>query len=160
MLKILYHDSMIDLLQKDDLDKEVRKDLNLIGLKIHNLLKSRHPIRRVDSFKYAFKGVFHALSNEPNFRIQILIVLVTVILGAYFGINTTEWGLLIIAAGLLLSAEMINTVVEEIMDYLIPEESPVVAIIKDLSAGFVLTMAFTNLVILFLVFFKHFILLL
>jgi len=146
---------MVNFLQKDTLDTEIKKDLNILGLRIRGFLNSRHSIRRVDSFKYAFKGVSHALINEPNFRIQVLIVLITVFLGFYFGISTTEWGLLVISGGLLLSAEMINTVMEELMDHLIPEESPIVAIIKDLSAGFVLTMAGTYLVILFLVFFSH-----
>ncbi|MBP8960632.1 diacylglycerol kinase [Patescibacteria group bacterium] len=146
---------MVNFLQKDALDTEIKKNLNVLGLRIRGLLKSRHSIRRVDSFKYAFKGVYHALINEPNFRIQILIVLITAFLGFYFGISTVEWGLLVISGGLLLSAEMINTVMEELMDHLIPEESPIVAIIKDLSAGFVLTMAGTYLVILFLVFFNH-----
>lgn len=156
MTRILYHDSMINFLQKDDMDKEIRRNLNLLGLKINEFIKTKHPIRRVDSFKYAFKGVFHALSNEPNFRIQVLIVLVTIMLGLYFKISTVEWGLLIIVGGLLLSAEMVNTVVEEFMDYLIPSENPVVAVIKDLSAGFVLIMAFTNLAILFFVFGGYF----
>lgn len=115
-------------------------------------LQSKHPIRRVKSFQYAFEGVFHALVNEPNFRIQIIIALVSIGAGLYFKITNIEWGLLAISIGLLLAAEMINTVVEEIMDHFVHEEHPIVKIVKDLSAGFVLITSFITLVILFLIF--------
>lgn len=116
------------------------------------LFKSNHPIRRVISFKYAFEGIFHALLNEPNFRIQLLIVAVSTIMGFYLHIETIEWGLLTISLGLLLSAEMINTVVEEVLDHFFRERDPVVKIVKDLSAGFVLVASFITLIILGLVF--------
>jgi undecaprenol kinase len=148
---------MIDFLEKDKLDREVKKDLNLVGLRIREIFKSHHPRRSAKSFKYAFKGVFHALLNEPNFRIQVLIVAATLALGLFFKITTIEWGLLIITGGLLLSAEMLNTVVEEFLDFIMPDQNDSVAVIKDLAAGFVLVMAFTSLSILLLVFGKYFI---
>lgn len=147
---------MVNLLNEDKLEKEVKRDLNLFGLKVHDFIKSHHPRRRAESFKYAFSGVIHALLNEPNFRIQVVIVIFSTILGFYFSIGTTEWGLLILTMGLLLFAEMVNTVVEEFMDYLIPDRNNGAKIIKDLSAGFVLIMAFTSLAILFLIFGKYF----
>ena len=116
------------------------------------LLKSHHPMRHARSFKYAFQGIFHALLHEANFRVQVLIVIVSTILGIHYRIDNTEWGLLVISMGLLLSAEMINTVVEEFIDNLIKEYHEGAKIIKDLSAGFVLVTAFTTLLILFLIF--------
>ena len=146
---------MVNFLQEDSLEKGIKIGLNRLGLKISKTLRSKHPIRRVDSFKYAFKGVFHTLTNEPNFRIQLVIVLATILIGFFYKISSVEWGLLVITSGLLLSAEMVNTVMEELMDNLIPEQSPVVAVIKDLSAGFVLIMAFTDLAVLILIFGKY-----
>jgi diacylglycerol kinase len=116
------------------------------------LFNSHHPVRRIKSFRYAFEGVFHALINEPNFRIQLLIVLVSVFMGSYLRINNVEWGLLAISLGLLLAAEMINTVVEEILDHFFKEKNPVVKIVKDLAAGYVLVTSAITLAILILVF--------
>jgi diacylglycerol kinase len=116
------------------------------------LLKSHHPMRHARSFKYAFQGIFHALLHEANFRVQVLIVIASTILGIHFKIDNTEWGLLVISMGLLLSAEMINTVVEEVIDNLIKEYHEGAKVIKDLSAGFVLITAFVALIILFLIF--------
>lgn len=117
--------------------------------------KSNHPLRRLHSFKYAFEGLFHALLNEANFRIQVLITIISIIAGMYYHITTTEWAVLTLTMGFLLFAEMVNTVVEEFIDHIIKEESQVAKIIKDLGAGFVLVAAFTTVIILFLVFSKH-----
>ena len=117
-----------------------------------SLFNNKHPLRRADSFKYAFEGIFHALFNEPNFRIQMVIVLVSVTFGFYFNISNVEWAILTISLGLLLSAEMINTVVEEVIDYFIKEDHEGAKVIKDLSAGFVLIAAGIAAVILGLIF--------
>lgn len=122
------------------------------------IFKSHHPIRHAKSFKYAFEGIFHALINEPNFRVQLIIVTLAIVFGKKFGISNTEWGLLAISLGSLLSAEIVNTVVEEVLDHFYPreEENLAVKVIKDLSAGFVLITSVTTLIILILVFGEEF----
>jgi diacylglycerol kinase len=121
-----------------------------------NFLRSHHPARQAKSFKHAFRGIFHALLNEPNFRIQFLITTIAVILGKYFSISNVEWAILVLSLGLLLTAEMINTVVEEVIDNVIKEYHEGAKIIKDLSAGFVLITAITTLIILILIFGNRF----
>ena len=116
------------------------------------IFKSHHPVRHVKSFKYAFEGFFHAVINEPNFRIQIIIVALSIYFGKKFEITNTEWGLLTIVLGFLLAAEIMNTVIEEVMDNFMKEENGVVKIIKDLSAGFVLITSITALINLILIF--------
>ena len=120
------------------------------------LLNNHHPRRHVKSFKYAFQGLLHTLLNEPNFRVQIVIVAVVIYFGFMFSIELIEWGLITISLGLLLAAEMINTVVENFIDVLIKEEDNGAKIIKDVSAGFVLITALVNLVIFYLIFGKYF----
>jgi diacylglycerol kinase len=120
-----------------------------------SLLKSHHPVKHFKSFKYAFSGVIHSLYHEANFRIQILITLLSVIGGFYFQISSTEWSVLIIAFSSLLSAEVLNTSIENFIDYVIPKKSEVVRIVKDLSAGFVLINAVACLFILIIIFSKY-----
>jgi len=122
-----------------------------------SLLKSHHPIKHLKSFKFAFEGVLHALIHEANFRLQILITAVAVGLGFYFQISSSEWSVLILGFASLLSAEVLNTSIENFIDYLIPKKSNVVKIVKDLSAGFVLINALACLAILVVIFGKYFI---
>lgn len=121
------------------------------------IFKSHHPLRHAKSFKYAFQGIFHALINEPNFRIQIIIVSISVTMGIYFKIDNTEWGLLTLSMAALLMAEIINTVVEETVDYFIKDFNEGAKVIKDLSAGFVLITAISALIILYLIFAHRFV---
>lgn len=113
---------------------------------MHNMLKAHSPIRHVKSLRYAFTGLVHVLINEANFRVQLCITAAVVYLGLRFGINYLEWGLLVISLGMLLIAEMINTIVENFIDVLIKEYHEGAKIIKDVSAGFVFV---TSLVALF-----------
>ncbi|HXK52687.1 diacylglycerol kinase family protein [Candidatus Nomurabacteria bacterium] len=115
-------------------------------------LKAHNPIKHAKSFKYAFNGIFHALLNEANFRVQIVITAIAVLLGIYYRISVEEWSILTLATGLLLSAEMFNTVLENIIDRLITDYDENAKIIKDLAAGFVLIMAVTCAILLGLIF--------
>jgi len=121
------------------------------------IVASHHPLRHAGSLKFALKGIWHAFLNEPNFRVQIIITLVAGFLGFRFNISAIEWALLVLAMGSLLSAEIINTVIEEFMDHLIKEHHEGARIIKDLSAGFVLTTSLMTLTILLLIFSKYFV---
>ena len=120
-----------------------------------SIFKSHHPIKHLKSFKYAFSGILHSLIHEANFRVQILISIMAAIAGFYFGINSTEWSVLIIAFASLLSAEVLNTSIENFIDFLIPKKSGVAKVVKDLAAGFVLINAIDCLLILFIIFGKY-----
>ena len=114
--------------------------------------KHNHPVREINSFKYAFEGLMHAFFTEPNFRIQVFIVAFSIILSKLYKITRTEWSILIVSLGLLLIVELLNTVIEEIMDQLMKEYSEGTKIIKDVSAAAVLTASFVvlaNLIIIF-----------
>ena len=119
---------------------------------MQRIFKTKHPLRRIASVKYAASGILHILSNEINFRIQLVIAAVTVFFGIYFKISNVEWALLVVSLGMLLTAEMVNTVVEELMDHMFKEYHDVAKIIKDLSAGFVLVTACVTLLIIILLF--------
>jgi diacylglycerol kinase len=121
-----------------------------------SLFMSHHPLRHARSFKHAFEGIWHALLNEANFRVQLVIVFAACSLGVFFHISNTEWGLLVLSMGALLAAEVINTVVEEFIDVLIKDYNEGAKLIKDMSAGFVLIAAAAALVILYLIFWNKF----
>jgi len=80
--------------------------------------KPNNPVRQLNSFKFAFEGLFHAILTEPNFRIQLTILTLSIILGKIYQITRAEWSDLINSLGLLLVVEILNTAIEEIMDQL------------------------------------------
>lgn len=119
---------------------------------MHEIFKSHHPKRQLSSFRYASQGIRHAVLNEANFRVQLLFTIISFSLGLYFGLSTLEWMLVAISNGMLLSAEIMNTVIEEFIDHLIQEHHEGVKIIKDMSAGFVFINAIVALIVFLLIF--------
>ncbi|WP_231631334.1 diacylglycerol kinase family protein [Halolactibacillus sp. JCM 19043] len=80
-------------------------------------------------------------------RVHVLLTVIVIILGFVFQVSFTEWVLLFLTFGLVLSSEVFNTAVEMLLDYLAPEWHPKVGIIKDLTAGGVLVASSIALVI-------------
>ena len=58
--------------------------------------------------------------------------------GFYFHISRIEWMLQVLAFGLVLGIEGVNTAVEKIADFIHPEFHDRIGFIKDIAAGAVL----------------------
>ncbi len=115
--------------------------------------KKRYGVKRLfQSFHYAFEGILYTLFNEQNFFIHLIIGTLVIILGFLFHINTVEWLFLVVMIGLVLTAELINTSIEAIVDLISLEEHPLAKIAKDTASAAVLTFALTSVVVGFIIF--------
>lgn len=92
-------------------------------------------INRLKSVGYAFKGAFLLLKTEASIKIQFLIALLVTIAGFIFNISSTEWIIQLLAIGLVMSIEGINTAVEEMANFIHPEHHNKIGLIKDIAAG-------------------------
>ena len=64
------------------------------------------------------------------------------IAGFYFNISKTEWLVQILAIGLVISIEGVNTAIEEVANFIHPEFHSKIGFIKDIAAGAVFIAAF------------------
>lgn len=87
---------------------------------------------------YALKGMLLLLRTESSIKIQVVIAVVVTAFGFYFQISTTEWILQLLAIGLVMGVEGLNTAIEKICDYIQPNMDPKIGVIKDISAGAVM----------------------
>ena len=110
---------------------------------LRSINKPLQKINRIQSFQYAFAGIWHTLKTERNAQIHVGIALVIVVLGFILQLSLTEWAIIILTSGFVIATEMLNTATESIMDYLTAEFHPQVKIVKDVAAGAVLVAAFT-----------------
>jgi diacylglycerol kinase (ATP) len=109
--------------------------------------KKQHKYLLFSSAKYAIQGLGFAFKTEPNLSIQFTIGLVF----AIFDLVTNQWILSVanlIFMSLVMSLEIINTVVENICDIIQPEYDKRIKLIKDLSAGAVLVASLVWLIII------------
>lgn len=90
------------------------------------------------SFHYAWKGICYTFRHEQNFRIQLAISLIVVILMKFFSIKQWEAVALIFVIAAVLVLEIFNTVLERFIDVLKPRLHYDSKIIKDMMAAAVL----------------------
>ena len=102
--------------------------------------KSASP-SRLSSFRFAIDGIRTFFLEEPNARVHLLITVVVFIMAGSMRVSSTELILLIIVMGMVWIAEIFNTAIERIMDFISPEQNSKVGAIKDLSAAAVLVAA-------------------
>ena len=109
-------------------------------------LKSKFTFRnRLDSFKYALKGIKHLFRYEHNAWIQATAAIFIIALGFILHISKTEWALIIICIGFVFMAEILNTALELMVDHVSPEFNERAGKIKDLAAGGVLICSIVSL---------------
>jgi diacylglycerol kinase (ATP) len=92
-------------------------------------------VNRLKSVGYAFKGALLLLKTEASIKIQFIIALIVTIVGFYFEISRSEWIVQILAIGLVMSIEGVNTAIEEIANFIHPERHNKIGLIKDIAAG-------------------------
>ena len=86
------------------------------------------------------------IRTQHNFLIHISASLVVVVMGMVLKISAIEWVLIVIAIGMVFSAEAFNTAIEELIDLVSPEFQEKAGKIKDITAAAVLVMAIAALV--------------
>ena len=101
---------------------------------------------RAKSFQFAWQGIAAFLRREHNSWLHFIATVAVIILATAVGLSKTELLALVFAIGFVWVAEIFNTCIEHIMDFISTEKQPEIKFIKDLSAGAVLIAAVTALV--------------
>jgi diacylglycerol kinase len=107
---------------------------------------------QVKSFKYAFNGIKEFIITEHNARIHLTATIAVTIASFIFHISTQEAVMVAIAIGMVWTAEMFNTCIEKIMDFISAEKHPAIKSIKDIAAGAVLITSLAAFVIGLIIF--------
>ena len=108
--------------------------------------------KQIKGFGYAFSGIEKFFLTERNAIIHLAATIFVVIAAMLFRVSINEAIALTIAVGFVWLAEMFNTCVEKIMNFISLEEHPEIRFIKDVAAGAVLIASATALVIGLLIF--------
>ena len=101
---------------------------------------------RLKSVGFAFKGAIKLLTTEHSVMVQSMVLAIATFLGFYYDISATEWMVQILAFGLVLSVEGLNTAAEKIADFIHPEFNERIGFIKDIAAGAVFFAALTAVI--------------
>ncbi|MFH0894018.1 MAG: diacylglycerol kinase family protein [Bacteroidota bacterium] len=102
--------------------------------------------KRLKSFTYAFNGMRILFRDEHNARIHLLAAVCAIASGVILKINLTEWIIICFAIGFVFAAEIFNSAIEKLCDFVSPGKDERIKKIKDLSAFAVLFSAATALI--------------
>lgn len=106
------------------------------------------------SFRYAFRGVWFCIRTGRNMRIHLVTAAYVIVFSNFFGLSPAEYAVLLLAVGLVITAEAINTAVEEIVNLHTQHYDNLARLAKDIAAGAVLICAIFAVAIGFILFYR------
>ena len=107
---------------------------------------------RLNSFVYAWAGIKAAIRTEHNTWIHLILTLTAFGFAIAMQISREEWMALVIVIAMVWTAELFNTVIEKVMDFLSTERHPQIKIIKDMAAAAVMVTALAAVIVGLLIF--------
>lgn len=108
--------------------------------------------RFVHSFRHAADGIRLTFIRERNFQIHCFLSIITIAAGFYFNLTKTEWMIVLLLMGGMLSLELMNTAIERTVDLVTNEYKPLAKAAKDAAAGAVFVFAILASILAFIIF--------
>ena len=100
-----------------------------------------------NTFFYALRGIVRAIKTEKNIRFHLVAAILVIILAIILEISIAEWIVCILLIGCVISAELMNTAIETVVDMYTREKNSLAEKAKDVAAGSVLVLAIVSAII-------------
>lgn len=100
-----------------------------------------------DSVKNCLDGIGYTISHENNFKREIIIGILVVIMSAILKINMIEWVIVILLINFVLVCELINTALEKAVDLYTTKYNETAKVVKDVAGASVFVMSIFSAVI-------------
>lgn len=105
------------------------------------------------SFSYALDGIKSSLKTEQNIIVMFIVGLLVTIFGFIFKLSLTEWLIIILLIGFILSLEMMNTAIEATVNlHDGDKKSKYGKIAKDSASAAVLIISIISIIIGLIIF--------
>lgn len=95
---------------------------------------SDHPDFR-KSFLFAIQGFRTAVATERNIKVMLAAGACAVVAGLALRIDLMSWAIILLCCGVVITAELLNTAVETVVDLVSPEFHPLAGRAKDIAAA-------------------------
>lgn len=90
---------------------------------------------RLRSLTFAIRGAWLLITTEHSIMVQVAIAVIMTVVGFIMELSSIEWMFQVLAIGLVLVAESLNTGLEKLSDFVHPDYDDRIGFIKDISAG-------------------------
>ena len=109
----------------------------------------------LESLNCAIEGILWAVKSERHMRYHFFAALAVLFLALFYKVTAVEFFLLVLAAILVLFAELMNTAIETVVDLVTDEYHELAKRAKDISAGAVLVTSVGAVILGYLVLSGH-----
>ncbi len=97
--------------------------------------------KQLNSFGCAIKGFFSAVCSEGHLRFHLVAAVYVLIFASFYNFTAAQRAVLIILIALVISAELVNTAIENTCDAITEEKNAHIRRAKDMAAGAVLVLS-------------------
>lgn len=101
----------------------------------------------IDSVKNCLDGINYTVTHENNFKREMILGIIAVILSAVLKISILEWVIVLLLINFVLVCELINTALEKTVDLYTKEFNEIAKIVKDVAGATVLVMCIFSAII-------------
>lgn len=101
----------------------------------------------IDSAKNCLDGINYTITHENNFKREMILGIIAVILSAVLKISILEWVIVLLLINFVLVCELINTALEKAVDLYTKEFNETAKIVKDVAGATVLVMCIFSAII-------------
>ncbi len=111
-------------------------------------------IKFFKGFVYAQNGIYHG-ANGRNMKVHLFVAFLVVLFSLLLGISPLEWFIVLICIASVISAELINSAIEEICDLVrdrLHLDYSATTHARDLAAGAVLVLSLSSAIIGLIIF--------
>ena len=96
--------------------------------------KSDHPDLR-KSVLFAIQGFRTAVATERNIKVMLAAGACAIVAGLALQLDLISWAIILLCCGVVITAELLNTAVETVVDLVSPEFHPLAGRAKDIAAA-------------------------
>ena len=96
---------------------------------------------RLRAIGHAFRGWGFVMRTQRNAWVHAFISTAVIIVAIWLHVAPLDWALLVLAMGMVWSAEIMNTAIEAVVDLASPVHHPLARVGKDVGAAAVLIAA-------------------
>lgn len=102
---------------------------------------------RARSFRYAFAGWWYVIRTQKNAWIHTVVSVSVILAGIWLRIAPHDWAVILLAIGMVWTAEFLNTALEAVVDLASPSQHYLARVGKDVGAAAVLIASLASILI-------------
>ena len=97
--------------------------------------------------RFALAGLVFGLRSENSLKFHFIVLVAVLAVLVYVRPDPLWWAIVLLASALVITAELVNTALEHLVDHVHPAIHPTIKIVKDCAAAAVLVASLGALVI-------------